>query len=85
MSKKVFIHSIPRPTATLVGEFRDPDTGKKLNKTKIGDAKDKIQALYSAKVGGLKTGLYKPWMENGVQKTDNNDNKLTLQDKMEKK
>ena len=58
---KVFIHSVPRETATLVSEFRDPDSGKKLNKTKLGSCKDKIQALYSPRVAGLLNGLsYKP-------------------------
>lgn len=83
---KVFIHSIPRETATLVSEFRDPTSGKKLNKTKMGNCKDKIQALYSGKVGGLMNGLsYKPWIEGGVQKVDDRGNKLTLQDKEEER
>jgi hypothetical protein len=56
MGHKVFIQSIPRQTATLISEWRDPN-GNSLNKTKIGNCKDKFSALYSPKVGGLLNGL----------------------------
>lgn len=81
----VFIHSVYRETATKVSNFTDPDTGKNLKKTKMGDCKDGIQALYSHKIGGLKNGLsYKPWTENG-KPVLRNGRALTLQDKMEEK
>lgn len=57
MNKKVFIQSIPRETATLISEWRDPNSGGKLHKTKIGQCRDKISALYSPRVGGLLNGL----------------------------
>lgn len=82
----VFVKSIPRRTATLIGEWRNPTSDKKMNKTKIGDAKDGITALYSPRVGGLLNGLsYKPWMENAKAKVDDMGNSLTLQQKMEVK
>lgn len=81
--KKVFIHSLPRKTATGISEFTDETSGKNMNKTKFGSCKDGFEALYSSKVGGRATGLYKPWMENGVQVTDKNGTPLTLQDKYE--
>lgn len=89
MGKKIFIYSIPRPTATNVSEFKDGTSGKPLNKTKIGKCADGIQALYKPSVGGLANGLsYKPWMdpETGKQKIDPVTNRLlTLQDQMEQK
>lgn len=52
----------------------------------MGRCKDRIQALYSPKIGGLANGLsYKPWVEEGKQVTDDQGRLLTLQDKMEKK
>lgn len=87
MGKKIVqVKSIPRPTATGVGEFKNPDTGKSLEKNKVGDAKTTIQALRSRKVGGLRNGLsYYSWIEEGVQKIDLEGNELTEQDKMEQK
>lgn len=80
MSKQVFIKVIPRDTASKIHEVRDSRTGKKLNKTKINDmCKDTIQALWSPKVGGLKTGLYK--MKDSLE----GDNEITLQDWAEKR
>lgn len=58
-SKIVYIKSIPRDTASKISEFRNSETGKKLNKNKIGDCADKIQALFSIRMGALKTGLTK--------------------------
>jgi hypothetical protein len=52
-SKLVFIKSIPRQTATGASEWSSDTSGKKLHKTKIGRAVDKIMALYSPRVGGL--------------------------------
>lgn len=79
MGKQVFIKSIPRETASKIHEWRDGRTNKKLNKTKISDnCKDGLQALYSSKVGGLKTGLYKTMR-------DEDGNEVKLQDYAEKK
>ncbi len=86
MNKKVFIQSIPRQTATLISEWRDPNSGASLNKTKIGDCKDKISALYSPKVGGLLNGLsYKEWTEGGKPVMDKQGNPQTWQHREEQK
>lgn len=86
-NKKVFIQSIPRETATKISDWTNDSSGKRLKKTKIGRCRDTIQALYSPKHGGLANGLsYKPWMENGKQKVDEQTGrKLTLQDREERK
>lgn len=83
MSKKVFIYSLPRKTATGLSEFTDETSGKNMQKTKFGVCKDGLSALYSSKIGGRATGLYKPWMEQGVQVKDKDGIPLTLQDKYE--
>lgn len=86
MSTKIFLTSTKRNTATMVENFVNPSSGKPMNKVKIGRTTDKVQALYSAKVGGLANGLsYKPWEENGKQKITNSGIGLTLQHKMEQK
>lgn len=79
MGKKIFIKSIPRDTATKVHEFSNPLTGVRLNKTKIGNCKDGLMALYSRKIGGLNTGL------TNVVETDEKGRQITLQEKMEAK
>lgn len=85
-SRKVFIQSIPRDTATKISDWTNDSSGQRMKKTKVGRCTDKIVALYSARVGGLLNGLsYKPWMENGVQKTDESGKKLTLQDREEQR
>ena len=56
-STQVTIKSIPRETATKVSEFRDRNSGKKMNRTKIGRCKDTLRAMYSVKTGALLTGL----------------------------
>lgn len=79
----VYINTIPRNTVSNVSEFRNlgqrGQTGRKLNKTKIFEhCKEGIQALYSPKIGGLKTGLYKKiTLEDGT--------KITLQEWAENK
>lgn len=84
MGKKVFIQSIPRETATRIEDWINDSSGRRMKKTKIGRCRDSLTALYSAKVGGLKNGLsYKPWMEDGKVKKDDNGNPLTLQQKEE--
>ena len=60
VSTKIFIKTIPRDTASRIHEYKNGKMGKPMNKTKLGNfCKDGIQALYSPKIGGLKTGLYK--------------------------
>jgi len=82
MGKQVFIKVIPRDTASKIHEVRDNRTGKKLNKTKINDnCKDTLQALWSLKVGGLKTGLYKKIEVDSGDTAE----KISLQDWAEKK
>lgn len=83
----IYVMSIPRETATKVSEIISQTSGKKSNKTKMGNCSDSLSALYSPKIGGLANGLsYKPWLENGVQKMDEQTNRpLTLQDQMERK
>lgn len=86
MSRLVFVYSIPRETATGIHDWVNTSSGVKMQKVKIGRCDDKIQALYSHKVGGLANYIsYTPWMENGVQKTDADGNRLTLQMKLEQK
>ena len=86
MNKKVFIQSIPRETATLISEWRDPNSGGKLHKTKIGQCRDKISALYSPRVGGLLNGLsYKEWTEGGKPVLDKQGNSQTWQQREEQK
>lgn len=83
---KIFIYSIPRPTATNLSEMRDNISGKPLKKVKMGQCKDTIQALYSPKLGGLANYIsYTPWTENGVAVTDDKGQPLMLQDKLEQK
>jgi hypothetical protein len=52
----------------------------------MGACKDSFKALYSARVGGLNTGLDKPWIDpkTGLQKKEG-EKLLTLQDYMERK
>jgi len=82
VSTKIFIKSIPRDTASRIHEYKNGKMGKPMNKTKLGNfCKDGIQALYSPKIGGLKTGLYKTMTAsvNGVEK------EITLQEWAETK
>lgn len=75
MANLVFIKSIPRESVSRISDFRNDASGKKLNKNKLTPkCKDGIQALYSPRIGGLKTGLYKMYDEN-----------TTLQDYAERK
>lgn len=87
MGKKVFIHSIPRTeSATGLHEWTDLRSGKRLNKTKVGALTGtKFAILSSNKIGGYATGLYKPWIENGVQKKSKDGSDLILQDYYEQK
>jgi len=82
---KIFIYSIERPSAFGIQDWVNDASGKKLKKTKIGRCRDRRQALYNPKYGGLATGLHLPWMENGVQVVDTDGRPATLQQKMERK
>lgn len=88
MSRKIFIYSIPKPTATGLSEFKDDNSGKALNKTKMGKCNDGIQALEKPSVGGYANYIsYHPWIDplTGLQMKDENGNLLTMQQQMEKK
>jgi hypothetical protein len=84
---KVFIYSIHRPSAVGLDKWIHGDSNVNLKKNKIGKATDKLQCLENPKVGGLATGLYKPWIDEktGTQKVDKDGKPLTMQDKMEQK
>lgn len=83
MGRKVFIYSVPRATATGISDFANATNGKRMKKVKIGKCTDILYPLYSRSVGGLKTGLYKPWIEDGKPKVEDGKT-LTLQDKYER-
>lgn len=87
MQKKVFIRTVPRSTATGVSEWVNDASGKKMQKTKIGErANTTLCCMPSRKLGGLATGLHLPWTENGIPKKDANTGlTLTLQDYYEQK
>lgn len=85
-NKKIFIYSVPRPTATGISDWANDSSGKRLQKIKIGRCRDGIQALYSPKVGGLANYIsYNPWMEDGKQVTSPTGKKLMLQHRLEEK
>lgn len=85
-SKKIFIYSVPRNTATGISDFTNDSSGRRLKKNKIGRCRDGIQALYNPKVGGLSNYIsYTPWIEDGKQVTDKDGKKLMLQHKLEQK
>lgn len=81
----VYIYSVERESATGIDKWINESSGKSLKKTKIGQTKTTLKALYSSKVGGLANYIsYTPWIdENGKQVTDELGNPLTLQDKEE--
>lgn len=83
---KVFVSSIPRPSVFGIDEWTNDSSGVKLQKTKIGNTKTSIRALYSRSKGGLANYIsYTPWIEDGVQKVDERGNPLMLQHKLELK
>lgn len=88
MSKKVFIKSIPRPSAYGISEWANDASGKKLEKTKVGQCQTKISALYSSKIGGLANYIsYTPYMnpETGTPFTNEKGHPIMLQEYLEKK
>lgn len=87
MSKKVFIYSIPRQTATGVSQFVNDSSGRSLKKVKIGRTRDTLRALYDPKVGGYANYIsYTPWLKpDGTPYTDEKGHPLTMQTQMEKK
>lgn len=87
-TKKVFIKSIPRPSAYGISEWTNDASGKKLEKTKIGQCQTKLSALYSPKLGGLANYIsYTPHMnpETGTPFTDDKGHPVMLQEYLEKK
>lgn len=87
MSTKIFVVSIPKINDNNGSiKWEDPRSNKKLNKTKLTKNVGTIMcAPVSVKAGGYLTGLHKPWLEKGVQKTNANGKLLTLQDYYEQK
>lgn len=87
MSKLVFVHSIPRPSALGISDWTNNSSGIKLKKIKVGKTRDSLMAVYSHKVGGLANYIsYTPWIRDGEQVKDPQTGRgLTLQDYMEEK
>ena len=83
--KLVFIYTIPRDSVLGLHSNVDPNSGKRLNKTKLGLTEDSIQALYNVRTGKLSNYISTtPWLDdNGEVKLDKNGKALTLQDKLE--
>lgn len=87
-TKKVFVRSIPRPSAYGISEWANDNSGKKLEKTKIGQCQTKLAALYSPKIGGLANYIsYTPYIDpsTGVPFKDEKGNDIMLQDYLEQK
>jgi hypothetical protein len=84
LNNKVIVYTIPSKQSAVGLHNLVSDNGRLLNKTKFGLACDAFSILSSSSVGGLKTGLYKPWFENGEPVKDDKGYQLTLQDKYEK-
>jgi hypothetical protein len=83
-NNKVVVYTIPSKQSAVGLHNMTSENGKSLNKTKFGMAADSFSVLYSPTVGGLKTGLYKPWYENGNDVKGDKGETLTLQDRYEK-
>jgi hypothetical protein len=81
----VYIYSVERESATGIDKWINESSGKSLKKTKIGQTKTTLKALYSSKVGGIANYIsYTPWIgDDGKPVTDESGNQLTLQDKEE--
>lgn len=81
----VFIYTIPRDSVLGLHNHVDPNSGKRLNKTKIGNTEDTIQALYNVRTGKLSNYISTtPWLdESGQPKLDKSGRALTLQQKLE--
>lgn len=86
-TRKVFIYSTRRSTTTGVSEFVNDTSGKSLNKSKIGQTKDTLRALYSPKIGGLANYIsYTQWLKpDGSPYTDEKGHPLMLQSYFEEK
>ena len=78
----VFVRSIDRDSVFGLEELKS-EAGNKIPKSKIGNTHNVYSVLYSAKKGGLATGLYYEWREGGNPVKDEKGNVLTLQDKYE--
>lgn len=87
-NKKVFIYSIPRPTASGISDWTNDATGKKLQKTKVGKCTDSIMAFYSPKIGGLANYIsYTPYInpETGTPFLNDEGKPMMLQEHLEQK
>lgn len=87
MSRKIFVKSIPRESAFNIHNWKS-NSGKLLEKTKMGRCDTKLMALYSERVGGLANYIsYNPWIDikTGKIKIDSNGKDLMLQDQLEEK
>ena len=51
--RKVFIYSKEVETATGIDQWANDTSGRRLKKTKIGRARDTVQALFSSRYGGF--------------------------------
>lgn len=69
MGKKVFLKTIPRETATKISDYRNESGERvaKLNKTKMGRCKTKLDCPYSSKTRRNITGLDIPYDIDGVK------------------
>jgi len=84
---KVFIYSVPRPSAYNIHLWNSSTSNKPLNKTKVGKCSTGIRALFDPSKGGLANFIsYTPWIEDGKPVLDETSSRpLTLQDKYERK
>ena len=84
MSKKlVFVYSIPKTSVLGIHNNTDPNSGKPLNKTKIGSTTTNLRALPNMRTRKLSNYIStQPWIEDGITKKENGRD-LTLQDKLE--
>lgn len=84
MQNLVFVKAIPKQSVLGVHTNVDPNSGKPLNKTKIGNTTDRIVALYNTRTKKLSNYVSTtPWIEEGVVKRDSTGKELTLQQKLE--
>ncbi len=83
-NKLVFVYTIPRDSILGLHTNIDPNSGKRLNKNKIGTANNSISALPNQRTQKLSNYIStQPWLEDGIVKRDPTGRELTLQDKLE--
>lgn len=87
MSKTIFVSSVPRDySAFNINAITNPTSGKRLQKSKVGNASTYIRPMYSAKHGALNNYIsFNPWLDDKGQPMKGPDGTpLSLQDKYEK-